>query len=132
MSTSATPHSWARPKGMGSDERSQVLVVNGHPVLREGLLALVEREADITVCGMAADADAALLAVQEHDPRVVVIDVSQSESNGIEHARAGFLRHTPSCVSCASRCTPTGTCCRRCSRPGPPVTCSGAPNPTKC
>ena len=28
--------------------------------------------------------------------------------------------------------TAIGASCRRCSRPGPPVTCSGPPNPTKC
>ncbi len=80
----------------------QVLVVNGHPVLREGLLALVQREEDITVCGIAADACAALEAVQEHDPRVILIDVSMSESNGIETTRRLLTAHPELRVLCFS------------------------------
>ena len=73
---------------------ANLLVVNGHPVLREGLVAMVEREPDIVVCGIAGDGEAALEAIREHDPHVVVIDVSTSDARGVEATHL-ILRERP-------------------------------------
>jgi DNA-binding NarL/FixJ family response regulator len=80
----------------------QLLVVDNHPVMREGLLALVEPEPDLDVCGIAADGDDAVAAVREHDPRVVLIDVSVCESNGIETTCRILREHPEVRVLCFS------------------------------
>ena len=79
----------------------QLLVVDGHPVLREGLLALVGREPDIDVCGIAAHGDA-VEAVRDHEPGVVLVDVSVSESNGIETTCRILREHPEMRVLCFS------------------------------
>ena len=78
----------------------QLLVVNGHPVLREGLLAMVDREPDITVCGVAADGEAAVEAIEEHDPRVVLVDVSTSDSKGVDIAHLILREHPDVRILC--------------------------------
>ena len=88
-----------RPYAVTSQRR--LLVVDGHPVLREGLLALVEREPDIDVCGIAAHGDA-VEAVRDHEPGVVLVDVSVSESNGIETTGRILRGHPEARVLCFS------------------------------
>ena len=80
----------------------RLLVVDGHPVLREGLLALVEREPDLSVCGFAAGDQTAVQAVGEHDPRVVLIDASVPGSEAIETTRQVLRDHPEVRVLCVS------------------------------
>ena len=80
----------------------RLLVIDGHPVMREGILALVEREPDIVVCGIADAGEAALEAVREHDPRVVLTDVSMSQAKGIDTTRRLLAAHPEVRVLCFS------------------------------
>jgi DNA-binding NarL/FixJ family response regulator len=51
-----------------------VLVVEDNRLVREGIMATLDRQPDLTVVGEAEDADAALLRVRETTPRVVLVD----------------------------------------------------------
>jgi DNA-binding NarL/FixJ family response regulator len=51
-----------------------VLVVEDNRLVREGIMAILNRQPDLTVVGDAEDADAALLHVRETTPRVVLVD----------------------------------------------------------
>lgn len=62
----------------------RVLLVDDHPILREGLRALVTAEADMEVVGEAADGIDAVAAVQTLTPDVVVMDVSMPNLGGVE------------------------------------------------
>ncbi|MFT3697772.1 MAG: response regulator transcription factor [Kofleriaceae bacterium] len=65
----------------------RVIVVDDHPIVRRGFVSLLAHEADIEVCGDVGDAPAALAAVQELVPDVVLVDVSLGGASGIDLTR---------------------------------------------
>ncbi|MFH1031866.1 MAG: response regulator transcription factor [Chloroflexota bacterium] len=64
-----------------------VMLVDDHPVIRQGLRALLEAEPDIQVIGEAGDGLEALRMVAELSPRVIVLDLMMKGISGIEVAR---------------------------------------------
>ncbi|MCA1842115.1 MAG: response regulator transcription factor [Actinobacteria bacterium] len=71
----------------------RVLVANDHPVVREGLTALLEVLADLTVVGAAADGDQLLRAVRRNSPDVVLLEVRLAGQDGLVLCRRVKLRH---------------------------------------
>jgi len=69
----------------GDDIR--VLLVDDHDVVRRGLTALLEGAAGFSVVGAAADGTEALDLVAEHEPDVVLMDLSMPGMDGIEATR---------------------------------------------
>ena len=65
-------------------DKSKVLLVEDHPVMRQGLVMLIEQENDLTVCGEAEDVHGALEAIDQQGPNIVVVDISLKESSGLE------------------------------------------------
>lgn len=64
--------------------KCRVLIVDDHPVVRQGLERLVTQEADLVVCNGADNVTDALEQVKAQRPDVVVVDISLKESSGIE------------------------------------------------
>ena len=64
--------------------KSNLFLVDDHPMVREHLRALIQQEADLTVCGEAADAPTALSLVQQLRPDLVILDISLKRSHGLE------------------------------------------------
>jgi DNA-binding NarL/FixJ family response regulator len=69
------------------DERKRILVVDDHAVLREGLVAQINREAGLIVCGEAETARAAIEAVEKLNPDLVLADITLPGRNGLELIR---------------------------------------------
>ncbi len=65
----------------------RVLLVDDHPVVRDGLRALLERDSAMTIVGEAADGREAVRLVEEHSPHVVIMDLGMPVMNGIEATR---------------------------------------------
>lgn len=63
---------------------AKVIIVDDHPVTRDGLAMRIEREADLEVCGEACDINDALKIISRTNPDLAVIDVSLETGNGIE------------------------------------------------
>ena len=55
--------------------KARVMLVDDHPIVRQGLANLIEDEADLTVCAQVESADEALAAMDAARPDVIVIDV---------------------------------------------------------
>lgn len=75
------------PKSASSPQESRtyrVLVVDDHPMFRHGICALINAESDLTVCGEAGTAAAALAAMRHHQPDIALVDISMPGTNGIE------------------------------------------------
>ncbi len=65
----------------------RVLLVDDHAILREGLRALLDRQADIEVVGEACDGQEALDMAIRFQPDVVVMDISMVGMDGLEATR---------------------------------------------
>ena len=62
----------------------KILIVDDHPVFRHGIAALISAEKDLTVCGEAESAPAALDVMRRLKPDLAVLDISLQGTNGIE------------------------------------------------
>jgi len=65
-------------------ERKKIFIVDDHPVFREGLVGLVRREEDWTVCGEADTAAQALTAIEKLKPDLVLADIGLPGRSGLE------------------------------------------------
>jgi DNA-binding NarL/FixJ family response regulator len=64
--------------------QARVLVVDDHPIVRQGLTQLINREGDLRVCGEADCTAGALQAIEALRPDVVVADLSLQGPDGLE------------------------------------------------
>jgi DNA-binding NarL/FixJ family response regulator len=64
--------------------KTRVLVIEDHPITRQGLKALINQQLNLTVCGEAESAADALPLVETLRPDLAVIDVSLKSSSGLE------------------------------------------------
>lgn len=65
-------------------ERRRVVVVDDHPMFRDGLVALVDSLEWAEVVGQAEQADDAVAIVLEHRPDIVLMDLHLARGNGLE------------------------------------------------
>ncbi len=63
---------------------TRILLVDNHRLVIEGLWAILNREDDLEVVGMASTGRIALEMVAEQQPDIVVMDISMPDLNGIE------------------------------------------------
>lgn len=63
---------------------NKVIIVDDHPVIRDGLAILINGKNDLEVCGEASDVAEALHVIADTTPDVAIIDVSLETGNGIE------------------------------------------------
>jgi DNA-binding NarL/FixJ family response regulator len=66
------------------EDKRRILLVDDHPIVRQGLAELIDAEKDLTVCGTADSMNAALEQMPTLKPDLVVVDISLKGSNGIE------------------------------------------------
>ncbi len=69
------------------DNRTRILLVDDHAVVRYGIAQLINRQADMTVCGEEEDAGKALTAIEKVKPDLVIADISLKDSSGLELMR---------------------------------------------
>jgi DNA-binding NarL/FixJ family response regulator len=65
-------------------KKYRVLLVDDHPIVRQGLALLIDREADLSVCGEAEGAHSAFHAIETLRPDIVVLDISLNGPDGLE------------------------------------------------
>jgi DNA-binding NarL/FixJ family response regulator len=67
-----------------SENKKRVLIVDDHPIVRDGLITIIDHDKDLTVCGEADEPQEALKAISELRPDVVIVDITLKNSDGIE------------------------------------------------
>jgi DNA-binding NarL/FixJ family response regulator len=65
-------------------EVRSILIVDDHPILREGIVHVLEDEEDLTVCGNIGSAEEALKFIQTTRPDLVLADLGLPGRSGIE------------------------------------------------
>ena len=70
-----------------------VAIVDDHAVLRDGLVAILSAQQDMQVVGTAANGRDGLKLVIDMRPRVVILDISMPELDGLEATRQILERH---------------------------------------
>jgi DNA-binding NarL/FixJ family response regulator len=64
--------------------KKTVFIVDDHPLLRQGLALLINRENDLTVCGEAEEAQAAMHAISQCQPEILIVDISLNGPDGLD------------------------------------------------
>lgn len=74
-------------------KKSKVFVVDDHPIVRQGLALLINRESDLTVSGEAEDAQTAMQAVIAARPDILVVDISLNGPDGLDLLKEIRMRY---------------------------------------
>ncbi len=64
--------------------KKRILVVDDHPIVRQGLALLINREPDMLVCGEAEEAMGALHVLASAHPDVLIVDISLAGPDGLD------------------------------------------------
>lgn len=76
----------------------RIVLADDHPILREGIRRVLEREVDFEVVGEASDGEEALALCRELRPDIVIIDIGMPRLNGLEATRRIKAEHTSTVV----------------------------------
>ena len=63
---------------------SRILIVDDHAIVRRGFSELVSNEPGLEVCGEADSAELAMQVIEEHEPDLVIVDITLKDSNGLD------------------------------------------------
>jgi DNA-binding NarL/FixJ family response regulator len=74
-------------------KKSKVFVVDDHPIVRQDLALLINRESDLTVSGEAEDAQTAMQAVIAARPDILVVDISLNGPDGLDLLKEIRMRY---------------------------------------
>lgn len=65
-------------------DKIRIIIADDHPIVRQGLRRVIEREADLEIAAEAGDGETALNFIVSLQPDVVVLDVDMPKLNGFE------------------------------------------------
>lgn len=82
---------------------TRILLVDDHPLLRQGIAQILEAEPDLEVVGQASDAEEALSVFDQIAPDLVVTDISLPGMNGLELLKNVLTLHPTLPVLVVSR-----------------------------
>jgi len=68
---------------MSSGNTIRILVADDHPVVRQGLAAMIEREPDMTVLGQVSNGREAVEVFREYRPEMTLMDLRMPELDGV-------------------------------------------------
>ena len=80
----------AKPKPAAVPPKHPILLVDDHPVTRQGIAVLINQQPDLAVCGEADSAPAAIELIRQCEPHMAIVDLTLKTTGGIElikHAR---------------------------------------------
>ncbi len=97
--------------------KAGIAVVDDHPIVREGLVRVIEQTGDLRVCGQAQDIAQARAVVETAKPDLVIVDISLGGQNGLELIKDLKAQH-PHLRILVHSVYDEGTYAERCLRAG--------------
>lgn len=76
-----------KPRKIATPARKRVLVVEDHPLMREGIANWINQDPELEVCGEARSASEAVERVKLAEPDVVLCDITLGGRNGLEFVK---------------------------------------------
>src|ERR1700692_196924 len=73
--------------------KKRILVVDDHPIVRQGLALLINREPDLVVCGEAEEAMGAMHVLASARPDVLIVDISLNGPDGLDLLKNVRISH---------------------------------------
>lgn len=73
-----------KPSNKTDDNKTKILIVDDHPIVRQGLTELINQEDDLVVCEQAEDAAEAMGIIKKLKPDMAIVDISLKETSGME------------------------------------------------
>jgi DNA-binding NarL/FixJ family response regulator len=67
-----------------ASSKKRILVVDDHPIVRQGLALLINQEPDLLVCGEAEEATGAMHVLASAKPDILIVDISLNGPDGID------------------------------------------------
>ena len=64
--------------------KRSVFIIDDHPLVREGLTNLINRQSDLSVCGEAKGSGEAIDGIARHGPDIAIVDISLTNESGLE------------------------------------------------
>ena len=77
---------------------TRLILADDHPIILEGLTQLFQRDKDFQVVATCTSGEAAITAVRQHKPDVVVLDVQMPNGDGLSVLRTIHEEHIPTRV----------------------------------
>ena len=71
----------------------RILILDDHPIMREGLTQLLSREVDLQVCAEAHDVPEALERIPKHQPDLLLADLSLPGRSGLDLIKDIQIQH---------------------------------------
>lgn len=64
--------------------KRKIIIIDDHPIVRQGFIQLIHIEDDLEVVAEAEDGQGAMKAIEEYKPHLAIIDLSLKNSSGLE------------------------------------------------
>jgi DNA-binding NarL/FixJ family response regulator len=73
-----------KSESSSAKSKTKILIVDDHPIVREGLIRLIQRQGDLEVCAEAETAVDTLRLIRQHQPDLVIVDLALKDRNGLD------------------------------------------------
>ena len=78
---------------MAANPKIRVILADDHPVVRDGLVAIVNQQSDMQVVAEAGDGEEAINLYEQHMPDVMVLDLRMPKRDGVSVVQNVLERH---------------------------------------
>ena len=70
------------------EEKTRILMVDDHPIVREGMALFLNAQADLHLCCEAGNAEDGMASFAACDPALVIVDISLGKDSGLDFIKA--------------------------------------------
>jgi DNA-binding NarL/FixJ family response regulator len=75
-------------------DQLKIIIVDDHPLVRQGMKKVIEKERDLTVIAEASSTEEALRLIRQEEPDLAIVDITlEGEANGLDLIKALRERH---------------------------------------